>query len=131
MIADYLAGFNFNLPLIDAVNDRDLPGVRSQIAAVALGEGLESGYYEVQELAEAFLEAAREGNAEITDPGSPAREHLAEILDRASPYQRGLFNTVAKLPLADAAGDLAWLTKLMRNRADMYRLVEAARISTR
>ena len=131
MIADYLAGFDFNLPLIDAVNDPDLPGVRSQIAAIALGEGLDSGYYEVQELAETFLEAAREDNADITDPDSPARERLAVILDRASPYQRGLFHAVAELPLADAASDLVWLTGLMRNRADMYRPVEAARLSTR
>lgn len=131
MIANYLAGFDFNLPLIDEVNDPDLPGVRSQIAAIALGEGLDSGYYEVQELAEAFLEAAREANAEITDPDSRARQRLAELLDRASPYQRGLFDTVAELPLADAASDLVWLTGLMRNRADMYRPVEAARISTR
>jgi len=131
MIADYLASFDFNLPLIDAVNDPDLPGVRSEIAAVALGEDLDAGYYEVQELADAFLEAAREANAEITDPRSPAREHLAEILDRASSYQRGLFNAVAKLPLIDAASDLVWLTGLMRDRADMYRPVEAARLSTR
>lgn len=131
MIADYLATFDFNIPLIDAVNDPDLPGVRSELAALALGEGLDSGYYESQELAEAFLDAAREDNAEITDPDSPARKRLAEILDRGSPYQRRLFDKVAALPLADAASDLVWLAALMRGRADMYRPVEAARLSTR
>ncbi|CAM8662726.1 hypothetical protein [Sphingobium cupriresistens] len=65
MIDDFLAGFDFNLPLIDAVNDPDLPDMRSEIAALALGEGLDSGYYETQELAETFLEAAREANAGI------------------------------------------------------------------
>ena len=131
MIADYLASFDFNLPLIDAVNDPDLAGVRSQIAALALREGLDSGYYDTQELAEAFLEAAREANAEITDPNSPARDRLADILDRGSSYQRLLFDAVATLPLADAASDLVWLAAVMRNRADMYRPVEAARRSTR
>lgn len=131
MIADYLAGFDFNLPLIDAVNDPDIADVRSGIAALALGEGLDSGYYETQELAEAFLEAAREANAGISDPHSPARERLADILDRGSPYQRCLFDAVATLPLADAASHLAWLTGVMRDRADMYRPVEAARLSTR
>jgi len=131
MIADYLATFDFNLPLIDAVNDPDLTGVRSEIAALALGIGLDSGYYEAQELAEAFLDAAREANAEITDPNSPARNRLAEILDRGSTYQRCLFDKVATLPLADAASDLVWLAGLMRDRADMYRPVEAARLSTR
>ena len=59
MIADYLTGFDFSLPLIDAVNDPDIADVRSEIAALALEEGLDSGYYETQELAEAFLEAAK------------------------------------------------------------------------
>lgn len=44
MIADYLTTFDFNMPLIDAVNDSDLTGVRSELAALALGEGLDSGY---------------------------------------------------------------------------------------
>lgn len=131
MIEDYLATFDFNMPIIDAVNDPDLAGARSELAALALGEGLDSGYYEAQELAEAFLDAAREANAEITDPGSPARERLSDILDRGSPYQRRLFDKVATLPFADAASDLVWLAALMRGRADMYRPVEAARRSTR
>lgn len=131
MIADYLATFDFNLSLIDAVNDPDIADVRSQIAALALGEGLDSGYYATQELAEAFLEAAREANAEITDPHSPAREKLVDILDSGPPYQRSLFDAVATLPLADAASHLAWLTGVMRDRADMYRPVEATRLSTR
>ncbi|HPB23879.1 MAG TPA: hypothetical protein PLL48_16310, partial [Novosphingobium sp.] len=131
MIADYLTTFDFNMPLIDAVNDSDLTGVRSELAALALGEGLDSGYYEAQELAEAFLDAAREANAEITDPNSPARNRLVEIHDHGSSYQRRLFDKVAPLPLADAASDLVWLAALMRDRADMYRPVEAARQSTR
>ncbi|MGE4411692.1 MAG: hypothetical protein AB7D33_14125 [Sphingobium sp.] len=131
MIADYLTGFDFNLPLIDAVNDPDIADVRSEIAALALGEDLDSGYYETQELAETFLEAAHEANAGISDPHSPARNRLADILDRGSPYQRCLFDAVATLPLADAASHLVWLTGLMRDRADMYRPVEAARLSTR
>ena len=85
MIADYLATFDFNMPIIDAVNDPDLAGARSELAALALGEGLDSGYYEAQELAEAFLEAAREANAEITDPESPARERSTSPGRKALP----------------------------------------------
>src|SRR3546814_6230481 len=75
-----------------------------------------------------LFRSAREANAEIADPNSPARARLADILDRGSSYQRCLFDKVATLPLADAASDLVWLTGLMRNRADMYRPVEAARL---
>ncbi len=131
MIANYLATFDFDLPLIDAVNDPDLVGVRSELAAFALGEGLDSGYYEAQELAEIFQEAAREADAGITDANSPARNQLADILDRSSSYQRRLFDAVATLPLADAASHLVWLTGVMRERADMYRPVAQARVSTR
>ena len=131
MIAHYLAAFDFDLPLVDAVNDPDLADVRSELAALALGEGLDGGYYEVQELADAFLEAAREANAEITDPDSPGRERLADILERNSPYQRRQFDAVAALPLADAASHLVWLTGVMRERADMYRPVTQARVSAR
>ncbi|WP_336965912.1 hypothetical protein [Sphingobium aquiterrae] len=131
MIDDFLAGFDFNLPLIDAVNDPDLPDMRSEIAALALGEGLDSGYYETQELAETFLEAAREANAGISDPNSPARERLAGVLDRDAPYQRRLFDAVSLLPLADAASHLVWLAGVMQGRADMYRPVVGARQSTR
>ena len=131
MIAHYLATFDFNLPLVDAVNDPDLADVRSELAALALGEDLDGGYYQSQELAEAFLEAACEANAGVTDAHSPARERLADMLERNSPYQRCLFDAVASLPLADAASHLAWLTGVMRERADMYRPVEKARLSTR
>lgn len=130
MIADYLATFDFSMPLIDAVNDPDLPGVRSELAALALGEGLDSGYYEAREVAEVFLDVLREANAEITDPHSPARNRLVELHDDGSPYQRRLIDRVETLPLAEAAFDLVWLADLMRGRADMYRPVQAARLST-
>ena len=131
MIANYLAGYDFNLPLMDAVNDPDLEDMRSQLAALSLGEGLDGGYYESQELAEAFLDAAREANAGVTDPGSPARDRLVDLLNRGSPYQRRLFDAVAAFPLADAASHLVWLAGVMRDRADMYRPVAQARLSAR
>lgn len=129
MIETYLANYDFNLPLDDAVADPDIVPVRRKLAAIARPEGLDGGYYEAQELAEVFLEAAREANAEITDPDSPARVRMTDLLDRAAPYQQALFETVWRLPLADAASHLVWLSDLMKNRADMY--VTAARTRTR
>lgn len=55
MIRDYLATYDFNLPLDDAAVDPDLPLVRRRLASLATAEGLNAGYYEAQELAEAFL----------------------------------------------------------------------------
>lgn len=119
MIRDYLATYDFNLPLGDAAADPDLPLVRRRLASLAMAEGLDGGYYEAQELAEAFLDAAREANADIEEDDSPARVWLRDILERDLSYQRELFEEVCKLPLADAAGHLCWLTDLMKRRADM------------
>lgn len=131
MIETYLAEYDFNLPLDDAVVDPDVVFVRRRLAEIARPENLDGGYYEAQEMAETFLEAAREANAGITDQASPARVRLEDILDRDTPYQRAMFDTVAELPLADAAAHLAWLADLMKNRADMYRPVIAARHKVR
>lgn len=121
MIRDYLATYDFNLPLDDAAVDPDLPLVRRRLASLATAEGLNAGYYEAQELAEAFLDAAREANAEVGDDDSPARLRLREILDRDLEYQRELFEEVCALPLADAAAHLCWLTDVMKRRVDMAR----------
>lgn len=120
MIRDYLANYDFNLPLEDAAVDPDLPMVRRRLASLAVPEGLDGGYYETQELAEAFLEAAREANAGIMDDDSGARVLLRDILARDIDYQRELFGELCGLPLADAAAHLCWLAALMRDRADMY-----------
>lgn len=127
MIDDFLAGYDFNLPLDDAAVDPELAFVRRKLAHIARSEGLDGGYYEAQELADAFLAAAREANAGIGESDSPARRLLTGILGRGISYQHALFDEVAHLPLPDAAAHLSWLTELMKNRADMFRPVEAAR----
>ena len=126
MIRDFLAVYDFNLPLDDAAVDPELPLVRRRLASLAASEGLNGGYYEAQQLAEAFLDAAREANAEIKDDDSPARMRLRDILDRDLDYQRELFEEVCDLPLAEAAAHLVWLTDLMRQRVDMAPVISEA-----
>src|SRR3546814_14342030 len=88
MIRDYLASYDYNLPLDDAALDPDLPLVSRRLASLAAREGLDGGYYEAQELAEAFLDAARAAHAGIEEEDSPARVRLRGILDRDISYQR-------------------------------------------
>lgn len=123
----YLANYDLNLPLDDAAVDPDIVFVRRKLATIARSEGLDGGYYEAQELAEGFLEAAHEANAGITDAGSPARLKMRDILGRGLSYQRDLFDAVAHLPLAESASHLVWLAELMKERADMYHPVAEAR----
>lgn len=125
MIRAYLASYDFNLPLNDATVDPDLPLVRRRLASLASSEGLDGGFYEAQELAEAFLDAAREANAEVMNDDSPARNKLRDILERDLDYQRELLEEVCELPLADAAAHLCWLAALMKQRADMARPIAA------
>ncbi|MFX4087694.1 MULTISPECIES: hypothetical protein [Sphingobium] len=126
MIRDYLATYDFNLPLDDAAVDPELALVRRRLASLAASEGLNGGYYEAQELAEAFLDAAREANAGIEEDDSAARIRLRDILARDLDYQRELFEEVCALPLAEAAAHLVWLTDLMKRRVDMAPVVSAA-----
>ncbi len=121
MIRDFAATYDFNLPLNDAAVDPELPLVRRRLASLAASEGLDGGYYEAQELAEAFLDAAREANEEVEDDDSPARRRLRDILERDLDYQREMFEEVCALPLADAAAHLCWLADLMKRRVDMAR----------
>lgn len=125
MIRDYLASYDYNLPLDDAAADPDLPLVRRRLASLAASEGLDGGYYEAQELAEAFLDAAREANSGIGEDDSPARVRLRDILERDLAYQQELFQEVCELPLADAASHLVWLSDLMKKRVDMARPIAA------
>src|SRR3546814_3709697 len=78
MIRDYLASYDYNLPLDDAAVDPDLPLVRRRLASLAASEGLDGGYYEAQEMAEAFLDAAREANAGIEEEDR-SEEHTSEL----------------------------------------------------
>ncbi|WBO21739.1 hypothetical protein [Sphingomonas abietis] len=128
-IGRYLQGYDANLPLNDAAVDPEVPFVRRRLASLAAGEGLDGGYYEAQELAEAFLDAAREANAGIVDDDSPACVRLRDLLSRDLDYQRELFDEVCELPLADAAAHLTWLTGLMRTRADMAVTADQAKRS--
>lgn len=127
MIQDYLSTFDFNLALDDAAADPSLELVRRRLASAAAAEGLDAGYYEAQELAEVFLDAAHEINAEIMDEDSPARTRMREILDRSTAYQDELFELVCALPLAAGAAHLCWLADIMKHRADMFLPVSEAR----
>lgn len=127
----WLANYDFNLPLIDAVNDPDLPDICSELAALSLGEGLDSGYYAAQEMADAVTLIWSEAQDQVPLSHGEAIRHLGDILARDDEgYQRLLYEAIGGLMPQDAAGHLAWLVARMAERADMYRVVQAAGIGT-
>lgn len=129
MLATFLADYDFDLPLIDAINDPDLDDHRSALAAHGLGTGLDSGYYEAQALADILLALARSENARDRDSHRIQRVRLEEMTNPVkAPYAASLLAEVADLPSAQAASHIVWLTEIMRIRADMYRPIKAAGI---
>lgn len=94
----WLANYDFNLPLIDAVNDPDLPDIRSALAALSLGEGLDSGYYAAQEMADAVTLLWSEARDKVPIAHGEAVRHLRDMLARDDlGYQRLLYETVGTL----------------------------------
>jgi len=131
MIHRFLATYDFNLPLNDAATDPGLPAIRRRLARLGASEGLDDGVHAAQEMADVFLHAAREHNAGIHRDDSRARVRMRDLLTRRVDYQRELFDELYMLPLSDAAAHLCWLAELMKQRADMYAPVRAARARSR
>ncbi len=120
----WLETYDLNLPLLDALNDPDIGEVAAQLAALSLGEGLDSGYYDAEDLADMVAALWSEARDRVRYRLSPARIALADLLDRAGPgYQLSLYSVVKQLTPGVAARHLAWLAGLMKTRADMYRMI--------
>lgn len=126
MIESYLATYDYNLPLRDAERDPDLSPRRRMLAAIGCHVALDSGYYDAQALASGLLDIASESNEGLGDGRSGASDRLQDLLARDDlGFQKALHRVIAIAPAADAAADICWLTELMRQRADMVRLMRA------
>lgn len=93
-----LTNYDFNLPLIDAVNDPDMPDFRCELAALSLGQGLDSGYYAAKEMADAVTLIWSEAQDQVPLSHGEAIRHLGDILARDDEgYQRFLYGAVGGL----------------------------------
>jgi hypothetical protein len=122
----WLRSYNVNLPLLDVINDPDARDVDTRLAALSLGEGLDSGYYDAEVLADAVAELHAEIESGLTDPTSEARRVLADLLMRGGAYTRSLFDEVKSLGSLEAVFYLDDHATRMRDRADMGRLARDA-----
>ena len=126
MIESWLAHYDYDLPLEDAARDPELGERRRLLAGIGAGTRLDGGYYDTQALADILLGRAREENDGVPPGQSREADRLAELIENdTTGYQRALYRAVANVPSADAAADLCWLAGLMRQRADMYRPLQA------
>lgn len=121
--AAFLAGYEFNLPLTDALNDKSMSIPRRMIAGASLKQGLNDAYYSAQEVLEAYraiLADSISGVSEDDGEGSAMIEHL--LMGDGDDYQRRLHYILSEEPVAEAVADLEWLVNVLDGRAKMFRV---------
>ena len=129
--AHYLVGYDYNLGLRDALDDRDLEPARRLLAGRALATTHDDGYLAVAELREAVSLLVADREASVDDADSIGAERLSQLLDGAGDdYQRALWYTLSDGDVNEALAHLVWLEGVMRGRAAMYRATSAASVET-
>jgi hypothetical protein len=121
---DSLDGYDYELPLMDALADPDLPVRRRLLAGATVGIGLDIVHFAVSEMTEAFWLLKDE-----TERGKNCSEGylmLEAILEEKNAFQMRLWHLLDETPLNDAAYDLAWLKALTYQRGQMANSVRKA-----
>lgn len=122
----WLATYDPNLPLLDVVNDPEASDIDARLAALSLGEGLDSGYYDAEALADAVSHLWAEMACGIDNDDSEGRRELADLLSRGGDYTHVLYDQVKVLSARSAALHLYDHAKRMGDRADMARIAREA-----
>lgn len=118
---DAMRGYDYDLPLLDALNDPQLSVDRRVLAGATIGVGLDIAYFAIRELEEAFAALAHEHNNGVEQ--GAGFEEVAEILKAQSPFQMRLWHLLDVTPLQLALEDLAWLKSLAYRRGRMAAVV--------
>ena len=112
-----MAGYDYELPLMDVLNDPELSVTRRLLAGAAVGESLDTAYFAVCELLEAFGDLLNDMRRdERRGQGYLA---LEEILRAKNPFQMRVWYLVHELEARAAAVELAWLKTLTYQRGRM------------
>lgn len=124
----FLEPYDFNLPLMDALNDPSLSPDRRAMAAAAMHQDLDDAYYSAMELLEAFQAMGRDADAHLpADAYSEGEARIAHILSGdGDDYQRRLYYILSERTITEAIADLEWLTKLAWDRGRMSRVLDEA-----
>lgn len=118
---DILEGYDYDLPLRDAVNDVELRPVRRLLAGALMGESLDSGYFATREMADAYFDLWNDDRKGVRyGEGYLAFE---EILKDKNPLQMKLWYLTCERDLKETVKDMRWLATLANRRAYMARAV--------
>lgn len=123
---EYLAFYDFDLPLKDAFLDPEEPVVRRMLAAAAMGVGLDTAHYDASELFEAIQQVGRDRRRRVVN-GS-GEERVREILAaEGGDYQRRIYYMISEIDVYEAAAHLTWLVAITKARAKMFGLIQRKR----
>ncbi len=118
---DVLEGYDYDLPLMDALNDPELPAFRRVLAGALLGEGLDVGYFATQEMAEAYTDLWSDSRKGVRyGEGYLAFE---AILKDKNPLQMRLWYLTCERDLFATMQDMMWLKILAHRRGAMARVI--------
>lgn len=118
---DVLERYNYDLPLMDAVNDVELRPVRRLLAGALVGESLDAGYFATREMADAFYDLWND----VCKGVRYGEGYLAfeEILKDKNLLQMKLWYLTCERDLKETVKDMRWLAILTNRRAYMARAV--------
>ena len=128
-LRDAVQNYDYDLPLLDALNDPELSPDRRVLAGSLIGEALDKAYLSVGELEEAFSTLANDHARGVGD--GEGRAMIEAILDDRVPLQMRLWYALHETELTQAAQDLGWLKALAYRRGRMCAVVQEAKLPAR
>lgn len=128
-ITEVLERYDYDLPLMDALNDSEISPDRRTLAGATMGVCLGTAYFGVSEMEEAF--------AQLADDEEHDRRHgegylaMEAILEEQRPFQMRLWHLLYESSLDQAVGDLRWLKMVVYQRAQMANALRDAGVDHR
>ncbi len=124
-VQDMMRGYDYDLPLYDVLNNNETdengdPVVafdRRVLAGATIGIGLDTAYFAITELQEAFETLASDVDNGVTD-GQGSKD-IAEILSAKNPFQMRLWYLLYDVPFQRAHEELCWLKSVTYRRGRM------------
>ncbi len=123
---DAMRGYDYEMLLVDALNDTTLSTSRRLLAGAVVGEGLDTAYFATCELLEAFVEL--EADVRRGERHGQGFLSLEEVLQAKNPLQMRLWYLVHEAAIPQVMTDLAWLKSLAYQRGKSAALLREQRL---
>ncbi|KPH66982.1 MULTISPECIES: hypothetical protein [unclassified Novosphingobium] len=120
-VKDAMDGYDYDLPLMDALDNPELSVTRRVLAGAMIGEGVDTAYFATGEMVEAFV--ALEADARSKRRHGEGFLALEEILTEKNPFQMRLWHLLSEKAIGEAMVDLAWLRGLALQRGRMAKVL--------